>query len=126
MRAADLAIAGQVDLNKAVGSDKIPAEVATAVRRRTRDEWAAHFASREACVSPVLSMTEAMADPHLQARGSFARWGEGQVPAAAPVFDGERPALSPPSRQVVLEEALQAWAALPAAAANTGQAAGPS
>jgi alpha-methylacyl-CoA racemase len=93
---------------------------------RTRDEWAAHFASREACVSPVLSMTEAMGDPHLQARGSFARWGEGQVPAAAPVFDGERPALSPPSRQVVLEEALQAWAALPAAAANTGQAAGPS
>jgi alpha-methylacyl-CoA racemase len=77
---------------------------------RSRDEWAAHFAGREACVSPVLSMTEALQDPHLQARGTFAPWGGGQVPAGAPVFDGLRPELAAPARQVGLEEALAGWA----------------
>jgi alpha-methylacyl-CoA racemase len=61
-------------------------------------------------VSPVLSMSEAMTHPHLQARGTFAPWGDGQVPAGAPVFDGKRPDLAAPSRRVGLEEALAAWA----------------
>jgi alpha-methylacyl-CoA racemase len=87
---------------------------------RTRDEWAAHFASTEACVSPVLSMSEALADPHLRARGTFAPWGEGHVPAAAPVFDGRRPALSPPARQVSLEQALSGWTQDRGPAAHAG------
>jgi alpha-methylacyl-CoA racemase len=78
---------------------------------RTREQWTAHFAPLDACVSPVLSMTEALTDPHLQARGSFAPWQGGQVPAAAPVFDGRRPPLSPPSQRVPLEQALADWGA---------------
>ena len=37
----------------------------------TRDEWAAHFAGAEACVTPVLSFAEAATDPHLKARGTY-------------------------------------------------------
>src|SRR3546814_4382087 len=38
---------------------------------RTRDEWEAVFADRDACVSPVLTMTEAPVHPVNQARGVF-------------------------------------------------------
>ncbi|MEU9271637.1 CaiB/BaiF CoA-transferase family protein [Streptomyces sp. NPDC048251] len=53
---------------------------------RTRDEWAALFEGTDACVAPVLSLTEAAAHPHLAARSSlFTRDGVVQ-PAAAPRF----------------------------------------
>ncbi|MER6081764.1 CaiB/BaiF CoA-transferase family protein [Streptomyces sp. NPDC001833] len=53
---------------------------------RTRDEWAALFEGTDACVAPVLSLTEAAAHPHLAARASlFTRDGVLQ-PAAAPRF----------------------------------------
>lgn len=38
---------------------------------RTRDEWVAVFADDDSCVTPVLSMDEAAADPHLAARGTL-------------------------------------------------------
>jgi alpha-methylacyl-CoA racemase len=51
---------------------------------RTRDEWAEHFAGTDACVAPVLSLTEAPAHPHLVARDTFVdRFGVRQ-PAVAP------------------------------------------
>jgi alpha-methylacyl-CoA racemase len=40
-------------------------------RSRTRDEWAVQFTGKEACVTPVLSFTEAVVDPHLTARGTY-------------------------------------------------------
>jgi alpha-methylacyl-CoA racemase len=49
---------------------------------RTRDEWAAHFADSDACLTPVLGLTEAPAHPHNSARGTFV---DGQ-PAPAPRF----------------------------------------
>jgi alpha-methylacyl-CoA racemase len=53
---------------------------------RTRDEWAAVFEGTDACVAPVLSLTEAAGHPHLAARASlFARGGVVQ-PAPAPRF----------------------------------------
>lgn len=39
--------------------------------QRTRDSWAEIFADSDACVFPVLTLEEAMADPHLRARGSY-------------------------------------------------------
>ncbi|WP_406118712.1 CaiB/BaiF CoA transferase family protein [Streptomyces sp. NBC_00989] len=52
----------------------------------TRDEWAALFEGTDACVAPVLGLTEAAAHPQVAARGSlFAREGVVQ-PAAAPRF----------------------------------------
>jgi alpha-methylacyl-CoA racemase len=59
--------------------------VAAAFARRTRAEWVQHFADREACVTPVLSLAEAPTDPHLAARGTLApAAGGGPQPAAAP------------------------------------------
>ncbi|MDI3406934.1 CaiB/BaiF CoA transferase family protein [Streptomyces cavernicola] len=53
---------------------------------RTRDAWAEHFAGTQACVTPVLSLTEAAAHPHNAARGTFLD-GDGPLrPAPAPRF----------------------------------------
>lgn len=41
----------------------------TLFRTRTRDQWTAHFAGFDACVEPVLSLDEAVGDPHITQRG---------------------------------------------------------
>ncbi|HVQ97178.1 MAG TPA: CoA transferase [Mycobacteriales bacterium] len=38
---------------------------------RGRDEWAAAFAGVDACVTPVLDLAEALADPAARARGTI-------------------------------------------------------
>jgi alpha-methylacyl-CoA racemase len=53
-------------------------------RTRSRDEWAAHFTGTDACVAPVLSLTEAARHPHATARGTFAACGGVPQPAPAP------------------------------------------
>lgn len=54
---------------------------------RTRDAWAAAFEGTEACVSPVLSVTEAAGHPHHLARDTYLRTATGIQPAPAPRFD---------------------------------------
>jgi alpha-methylacyl-CoA racemase len=39
---------------------------------RTREEWVGAFEGADACVAPVLSAQEAVSDPHLAARGTYA------------------------------------------------------
>ena len=53
---------------------------------RTRDEWEAIFAGTDACVAPVLSMTEAPSHPHNVARGTFIEVDGIVQPAPAPRF----------------------------------------
>jgi alpha-methylacyl-CoA racemase len=53
---------------------------------RTRDEWSDHFAGRDACVTPVLSLTEVAIHPHHVARGTFIERDGRPVPAPAPRF----------------------------------------
>ena len=54
---------------------------------RDRDAWAAAFDGQGACVTPVLSLTEAPEHPHNSARGTYRRAGDGSVePAPAPRF----------------------------------------
>jgi alpha-methylacyl-CoA racemase len=53
---------------------------------RTRDEWTATFAGTDACVTPVLSLREAPADPHLVARGTFVEQDGMSQPGPAPRF----------------------------------------
>jgi alpha-methylacyl-CoA racemase len=53
--------------------------------------WVTLLAGTGACVTPVLSPDEALADEHLAARGLFARDAKGRPQAAFPVrFDGRR------------------------------------
>ncbi len=53
---------------------------------RTREEWARHFGGTDACVAPVLSMTEASEHPHNVARGTFVDVAGVTQPAPAPRF----------------------------------------
>jgi len=58
----------------------IRARLAEAFAARSRDDWAAHFAGTDACVTPVLSIDEAPDAVHMMARGIFTKAG----PQAAP------------------------------------------
>jgi alpha-methylacyl-CoA racemase len=53
---------------------------------RSRDEWAAVFAGTDACVAPVLDMSEAPVHPHATARNAFVDVGGVVQPAPAPRF----------------------------------------
>lgn len=57
-----------------------------ALRTKTRDEWCALFEGSDACVTPVLSMEEAPAHPHNQARQTFVEFAGLTQPAPAPRF----------------------------------------
>lgn len=53
---------------------------------RTRDEWEAEFAGRDACVAPVLAMDEAPRHRHNRSRETFVDVGGVTQPAPAPRF----------------------------------------
>ena len=90
------------------GWEGLHARLAAVFATRDRDDWARHFADRDACVTPVLTMAEAPAHPHNAARGTFVEQGLVQ-PATAPRFDGERPAVTPQPPSLSLEDALARW-----------------
>jgi alpha-methylacyl-CoA racemase len=80
------------------------AALAERFRSRPRDDWAALFADSDACVTPVLSMTEAPAHPHNRARDAFFEVDGASQPAPAPRFSRTPPTL-PAARPERLEEA---------------------
>jgi alpha-methylacyl-CoA racemase len=55
---------------------------------RAQAEWTKVFEGTDACVAPVLSMTEAPRHPHLAARGTYADVDGVVQPAPAPRFSG--------------------------------------
>ncbi|MFI0407482.1 CaiB/BaiF CoA transferase family protein [Actinomadura sp. 3N508] len=59
-------------------------------RTRTRDEWAEIFVPSDACVAPVLSMTEATEHPWNTSREVFPELGGRCQPAPAPRFSRTR------------------------------------
>ena len=72
--------------------------IADAVRRRTRDEWAALAMSGDACLAPVLAPDEAAQHPHNKARENFIELAGVVQPAPAPRFDRTPSAIpSPPA-----------------------------
>jgi len=58
---------------------------ASIFRTKTREEWTVVFAELDACVSPVLTLDEAVTDPHMQFRNTLIR-GERVEPAPAPRY----------------------------------------
>ncbi|MFF5208196.1 CaiB/BaiF CoA transferase family protein [Streptosporangium sp. NPDC000396] len=73
--------------------------LAEAFRSRTRAEWEAVFEGSDACVSPVLEMSEAADHPHNKARGTFVEVDGVRQPAPAPRLVGETEQdLSPATR----------------------------
>ncbi|GAD24564.1 CaiB/BaiF CoA-transferase family protein [Acidovorax sp. MR-S7] len=70
---------------------EIRARMAKAFRSRTRDEWAAILEPRDACASPVLSLTEAPSHPHNVARQTFSMWEGNWIPAPSPRVGAMQP-----------------------------------
>jgi alpha-methylacyl-CoA racemase len=62
-----------------------------------RAHWEQLFEGSDACVSPVLTLGEAPADPHLKARGNFAPLAGGLVPGAAPRMSRTAPSVARPA-----------------------------
>jgi alpha-methylacyl-CoA racemase len=67
--------------------EEMRSRFAARFRERSQGEWSKAFVGTDACVAPILSMTEAPADPHLAARGTFMITGGVAQPAPAPRFD---------------------------------------
>lgn len=66
-------------------------ELATLFRSRTLHEWMDELAGADVCVGPVNTLTEALADPHLRARGLTApREDAGGAMRLAPII-GDAP-----------------------------------
>jgi len=65
---------------------RLRASICGAIASRTRDEWALVFDGTDACVTPVLTLTEALSHPHAVARSAFVTIDGLDQPAPAPRF----------------------------------------
>jgi alpha-methylacyl-CoA racemase len=100
------------DRNDPAHQPELRRVIADAVRGRTQAEWVEVFAGTDACVAPVLPMTEAFGHPHLAARGTFVERDGMTQPAPAPRFSRTEPSLTtPPPAQAGQDtrDALGAW-----------------
>jgi alpha-methylacyl-CoA racemase len=70
----------------------VRAKLAAVIRTRTRDEWAKLAEGTDACLTPVLTTTEAVTHPHNVARRTFVNVDGHPQPAPAPKFDRTPPA----------------------------------
>ena len=85
--------------------------IAEAFTRRTRQEWTEVFEGTDACVAPVLSLTEASQHPHLAARETFIDVGGVRQPAPAPRFSRSVPGMpsAPPAVGADGRQILSDW-----------------
>jgi alpha-methylacyl-CoA racemase len=60
--------------------------VAEIIATRTLAEWTEEFADREACVTPVLELDEAVDHPHMLGRGTYVVQDGLLQPGVAPRF----------------------------------------
>jgi len=67
-----------------------------AIARRPRDEWLARAEGRDACIAPVLTMSDAARHPHIRARGTVVEVDGVPQPAPAPRFSATPAALGRP------------------------------
>ncbi|MDV3124606.1 CoA transferase [Mycobacterium sp. 21AC1] len=72
--------------------------LADTFRQRSRDEWSRVFAGSDACVTPVLTVTEATEDAQLKARDVFVEVDGVRQPAPAPLFSRTPAAPPAPAR----------------------------
>jgi alpha-methylacyl-CoA racemase len=78
-------------------------------KTKTRDEWIAIFEGNDACVVPVLSLSEAMQHPHLQERGSIVDIDGIQQTAPAPRFSRTPSSIQPMRSVSSIQELREHW-----------------
>ncbi|MEO5654194.1 MAG: CoA transferase, partial [Marmoricola sp.] len=87
-------------------------QIAEAFAARTQAEWATIFEGTDACVAPILPLSEAMEHPHMAAREVFVDNAGVRQPAPAPRFSRTPGQLSrPPAAKPGIDtrEVLSAW-----------------
>jgi alpha-methylacyl-CoA racemase len=90
---------------------ELRAALAERIATRTRDEWTAVFDGVDACVTPVLELSEAAADAHLVAREVFdASTG---LPQPAPRFSRSRARRPAQAGALPVAEVARAWSSGP-------------
>jgi alpha-methylacyl-CoA racemase len=99
------------DRGDASGWPALRQRFAVAFRGCTMDEWAEVFEGTDACVAPVVSLTEAAHHPHLAARQTFVSSHGVTQPAPAPRFSRTPAALGdgPPNPGAHTRAVLADW-----------------
>ena len=101
------------DQNDRAAWPRLAERLAEVFATAARDDWAARFEGTDACVSPVLSLTEAPRHPHNRARGTFT--GAPDQPAPGPRFSNhparvsDFPARSDAERAAERADVLADW-----------------
>jgi alpha-methylacyl-CoA racemase len=72
----------------------------TTFKQKKRDEWAAIFEHRDACVTPILKMSEVINHPHIQARHTLVSIDGKVQPAPSPRFSRTPGAISGPAAEI--------------------------
>jgi alpha-methylacyl-CoA racemase len=86
--------------------------LADTIASGTQEEWVEIFEGSDACVAPVVPLSEAPAHPHLAARGTFVERDGLTQPAPAPRFSRTEPTLTHAPAAVPgahTRDALLAW-----------------
>ncbi len=97
------------DRGSPAGRDRLRAAIAERFTQKSRAEWAAVFADTDACVTPVLTVAEAEAHPHVSARGTLYRSGGVLQAAPAPRFSRSTAGPARPGQVVAPAEVLAQW-----------------
>jgi alpha-methylacyl-CoA racemase len=91
-----LGLAGRTDLPNQFETgrwEELRSVFAATFKTKTRDEWEAVFEGSDACVAPILSMTEARRHPHMASRNVILERDGVVQPAPAPRFSRTEPAI---------------------------------
>jgi alpha-methylacyl-CoA racemase len=100
------------DRHKRANWPTLTERFAAVLATRDRDEWAAVFERSDACVAPVLSLTEAADHPHAKSRGSFVDVAGQVQPAPVPRLSRTPTRVAGPAPwpgQQTVDEALASW-----------------
>jgi alpha-methylacyl-CoA racemase len=91
--------------------DELRTMIRDRISERTLAEWAAVFAGTDACVAPVLTLSEAAEHPHIVAREVFVERGGVVQPAPAPRFSRTEASIGAASGRPGqhTRDALTAW-----------------
>ena len=107
-----LGIEGAPDRYDLARSEELRTQITKAFAARTQAEWSEVFEGTDACVAPILPISEAMEHPHMLAREVFVEREGVRQPAPAPRFSRTTASLSapPPVKPGIhTREALTAW-----------------